>query len=164
MKTAQDVKINFMGYGEISVPKGTRLSHQTACGIDENYHFVDDLTWIEKSYPTISRILKHDATYYGINIPKEFVESSPLTNTLYTHMNLFTVNGFYGSERTATTVFCAEMRNGKTWYVCEGSVNVNATVQELSDGVNVEELSDVDFFTAGKPVESLEELEIQIES
>jgi hypothetical protein len=73
MVTNQDVKISFKDYGEIVVPKGTRLTHQTAVGIDENYHFVDDLSWITTSYPTIASILKHDAEYYGINIPVEFV-------------------------------------------------------------------------------------------
>lgn len=75
MKTSQDVKINFREYGEIVVPKGTTLTHQTASGIDEKYHFVSDLSWITKNYPQYHRMmLLHDATYYGIDIPKEFVE------------------------------------------------------------------------------------------
>lgn len=74
MKTSQDVKINFRHYGEIVVPKGTALTHKTACGIDEKYHFVSDLSWIKRDYPNIDRVLLHDATYYGIDIPKEFVD------------------------------------------------------------------------------------------
>jgi hypothetical protein len=77
-------------------------------------------------------------------------------------MNLFTVSGTYGSGRTPTDVFCATDRNGLTWYVCEGSQNINATYDELKDGVNVEELADVDIITAG-PINSLEELETAIE-
>lgn len=73
MKTNQDVKVNFMNYGEIIVPKGTRVTHNTAMGEDKNYHFVDDLKWIDTNYPEINRI-QHDATYYGINIPKIYVE------------------------------------------------------------------------------------------
>lgn len=73
MKTSQDVTINFRDYGEITVPAGTRLTHMTAIGIDKNYHFVDDLSWIKKNYPSIDRVLSHDAFYHGIDIPKEFV-------------------------------------------------------------------------------------------
>jgi hypothetical protein len=74
MRTNQDVTVNFKHYGDITVPKGTRLTHITSMGIDEKYHFVDDLSWIKKNYPTIDRVLLHDATYYGIDIPKEFVD------------------------------------------------------------------------------------------
>lgn len=73
MWTSQDVTINFREYGDIVVPKGTMLTNQTATGIDKKYHFVNEYKWIKKSYPKIANILIHDATHYGINIPKEFV-------------------------------------------------------------------------------------------
>lgn len=73
MRTSQDVKMVFRNYGEIIVPKDTRLTNRTALGIDDNYHFVDDLSWIDRDYTTVASILKHDAKYYGIDIPKEFV-------------------------------------------------------------------------------------------
>jgi len=74
MKTKQDVKVNFMRYGELIVPKGTELTHMTACGEDKNYHFVNDLSWVKRDYKDISGILTHDAKYHGIDIPKEYVE------------------------------------------------------------------------------------------
>lgn len=74
MKTSKPYTFNYRGYGPITVPAGTKVTHQTALGPDPNYHFVDDLSWIERDYPTISGILRHDATYYGINVPKEYVE------------------------------------------------------------------------------------------
>lgn len=74
MHTNQNVTIKFRDYGDITVPKGTRLTHQTACGIDNNYHFVEDLDWIDTNYPKINKVLRHDAFYYGIDIPKEFVQ------------------------------------------------------------------------------------------
>lgn len=74
MKTKEAVTLKFRDYGEITVPKGTRLTHQTACGVDKSYHFVADFGWIKEFYPTIDRVLQHDAVYYGINIPKEFVD------------------------------------------------------------------------------------------
>lgn len=74
MKTSQAVTIVFKHYGQITIPQGTTLTNQTACGIDPNYHFVQDLRWIDTNYPEISSILKHDATYYGINIPREYVD------------------------------------------------------------------------------------------
>mgnify|MGYP003659917808 CR=1 FL=1 len=75
--TNQEIKMNFKGH-DIVIPKGTRTTHQTACGIDENYNFISDLSWIKphiidgkevKNYGLI-----HDATFYGINIPKNQVE------------------------------------------------------------------------------------------
>lgn len=76
MKTSQDYTIpNYRGYGEITVPKGTELTHKTACGIDEKYHFVADLNWIAEKYPQFHpMMLKHDVAHYGIDVPKEFVE------------------------------------------------------------------------------------------
>lgn len=52
---------------KVCVPKGTKLTHQTATGIDKNYHFVNEYSWAEKYY-------HHDLKYHGINVPKEFVE------------------------------------------------------------------------------------------
>jgi hypothetical protein len=71
--TNQAVTIPFMTYGLITVPKGTKITHKTACGIDESYNFVDDLSWIDRDYPTVANLLKMDARNYGINIPAEFV-------------------------------------------------------------------------------------------
>lgn len=73
-QTKQDVTVPFMDYGLITIPKGTKVTSQTACGYDENYNFVDSYAWIKENYPNISGILKHDVYYHGINIPKEFIE------------------------------------------------------------------------------------------
>ena len=73
MRTSRNYTVDFMGYGPITVPAGTRVSHQTACGIDPNYHFVDEFGWIFKNYPSIAYMLKHDVMYYGINVPKECI-------------------------------------------------------------------------------------------
>jgi len=62
------------GYGKIIIPKGVKITHMTAMGIDENYHFIDDLSWIEKKYSKIASILSHDMYYHNFNIPKEFVD------------------------------------------------------------------------------------------
>jgi len=80
---------NYMGYGEITVPAGTPVTHQTACGVDENYHFVNDYEWIKENYPNVARILKHDVYYHGINIPKEYVvkhylhKKTPMSTSIY---------------------------------------------------------------------------------
>lgn len=76
-------------------------------------------------------------------------------------MKLYEVTGTYGSGKTPCTVFVAEERHG-SWYCVEGSKNVNCTLDEIEEGVNVEELGDVDCFTWSKPIESLEELETAI--
>ena len=73
------------------------------------------------------------------------------------------VEGTYGSGMTPCTVFVYENSDGSRWYVVEGSVNVNCTYDEIEDGVDVEELFDVDIFTWSSPIESLEELEKAVE-
>jgi hypothetical protein len=70
MKTNQNVTINFRNYGEITIPKGTLLTNKTAMGISTEHHFVDEFDWI----PDDQKILRSDAIYYGIDIPKEYVQ------------------------------------------------------------------------------------------
>jgi len=69
------------------------------------------------------------------------------------------VSGFYGLGKVQTqcTVFVYPQRRGGSWYVIEGSENINFTYDDLSDGVNTEAINDID--TIGSdPVESLEQL------
>lgn len=73
MRTKEDCTINFRHYGPITIPAWTKLTHRTALGYDDRYNFVDDFNWIDNNYPKIAKILKHDAKYYGINIPIEYV-------------------------------------------------------------------------------------------
>lgn len=70
--TKEEIKINFRHYGEITIPKGTRITHNTANGFDPDYNFIVDLTWINKkeNYP-----LWHDAYYYGIDIDASLIET-----------------------------------------------------------------------------------------
>jgi len=79
-------------------------------------------------------------------------------------MNTFEVNGTYGSNNTPCTVFAATDRNGLTWYCVEDSVNVNATYDEITNGVDVESVIDADMFTAAIPINSTDELEEQVNS
>ena len=79
MKTSKDYSIHFKvansDYGIITIPKGTPLTHQTAMGIDKNYHFVDNTSWVNPhENGTTQYGLIHDIKYYGINVPKEYVE------------------------------------------------------------------------------------------
>ena len=74
MKTTKEYTTEFMHYGLITVPAGTEVTHQTACGIDENYHFVNSFGWVKTNYPNIANILMHDLTYHGIDVPKEYIE------------------------------------------------------------------------------------------
>ena len=66
------------------------------------------------------------------------------------------LRGTYGSCETPCLIF-----EYKGWYCVEGSVNVNLAVapdEDLYDGVDIEQVSDADFFTASSPIESLDEL------
>ena len=75
--TNQEIQMNFKGY-EITIPKGTKITNKTAMGYDENYNFISDLSWIKHVEFNGQMIpqygLVHEATYYGISIPKEKVE------------------------------------------------------------------------------------------
>lgn len=77
-------------------------------------------------------------------------------------MNLYEVEGYYGSGNSQTTIFVAENRYGSCWYVCQDSCNVNCTYDAIEDGCYVEELEDVDCFTWNDGIGSLEELEYAI--
>ena len=70
--TIKEYRINAYGY-DIIVPINSIVSNSTACGYDDNYYFwenwqkiVEEITGFKESG------LKHDLTYYGLNIPSEF--------------------------------------------------------------------------------------------
>jgi hypothetical protein len=70
-RTKQEIKMNFRGY-DITIPKGTATTHNTALGEDKNYNFINQFDWVPKNMP----LLKHDAVYYGIDIPAELIEET----------------------------------------------------------------------------------------
>jgi hypothetical protein len=73
--TKEEITMEYREYGEITIPKGTRLTNHTATGIDMNYNFVADLSWIPTYEDgTKNYSLTHDADYYGINIPRHLIE------------------------------------------------------------------------------------------
>lgn len=75
-----------------------------------------------------------------------------------------TVTGTYGGSQTPCSVFTFTARNGATWYAVEGSSNVNCTYDQVSDGVDVEALSDHDMFTWPEGIHSEEDLERAVEA
>jgi len=79
-------------------------------------------------------------------------------------MRNYEVEGTYGRSKNPCTVFVSENGRGAKWYVAEGSVNVNRTYDDIEDGVDIEELSDDDSFTADVAINSLDELEEAINS
>lgn len=72
------------------------------------------------------------------------------------------VNGTYGSGQTPAIVYTLE-KDGGTWYAVDGSTGVNFTYDTVEDGVDVEELNDVDFFTSGFAIESEDDIERAVE-
>ncbi len=70
--TKRDIPLSeyIEGY-DLVIPKGTRVTHRTACGYDPSYHFIDDLSWIPKNIG----MLRHDCEFYGINIKAEDIEA-----------------------------------------------------------------------------------------
>ena len=74
-----------------------------------------------------------------------------------------TINGTYGSHNTPCTIYTNTRTSGATWYAVEGSLNVNATMDCLVEGVDVETVDDHDMFTAAVPINSEEILEEQVD-
>jgi hypothetical protein len=72
-------------------------------------------------------------------------------------MNLYEVNGFYGT-RNRGTILVYERNNGKRWYCVEGSCNINCTYDEIVEGTNVETLSDIDTMSSREGIYSTREL------
>jgi hypothetical protein len=77
-------------------------------------------------------------------------------------MKTYTVNGTYGSGKTPCSVFVMQDRFGAFWYAVDGSQNVNCTYEDIANGVDVEELSDIDTFTWGYGINSEEDLETAV--
>lgn len=73
------------------------------------------------------------------------------------------LNGTYGSSHTPCTVLVYHDPSYGYWYCVEGSKNVNLTYQELYSGIDVELIEDVDCFTNGSEIETIDELIAAIE-
>jgi hypothetical protein len=69
------------------------------------------------------------------------------------------ISGTYGRGCHPCTIFVKENYNGSCWYVVEGSQYVNKTWEYLEEGVDVEDIEDVDAFHWYKGINSMEELE-----
>jgi len=79
VKTARTIKEyrveNYRGYGPIVIPAGSIVTNRTACGPDDNYRFWQDFDKIaEKVSGFKDSLLRHDLTYYGLNIPASYCE------------------------------------------------------------------------------------------
>lgn len=73
-KTNQEIKMEFGGE-EITIPKGTKVTHQTALGFDKNYNFVDEFGWYKPELTGFARKMAlHDMVHYGINLDSKFIE------------------------------------------------------------------------------------------
>ena len=73
-KTNKEYKTNYKGY-EITVPIGSTVSNNTACGPDDLYHFWVDFREISENITGYKNsTLCHDLTFYGLNIPSEYCE------------------------------------------------------------------------------------------
>lgn len=79
-------------------------------------------------------------------------------------MKTYEVKGTYGGNNTPCVVFVAVAGLWGQWYCVEGSQNVNFTTDPIPNGVNVEELPDLDCFTWSSPILSLEDLENAVEN
>lgn len=69
MKVTKAHTANIFGVS-LEIPEGLATTNQTAIGYDESYNFLDDFSFLPKEL----QYLKHDLTYYGYNVPKEFLK------------------------------------------------------------------------------------------
>ena len=80
-------------------------------------------------------------------------------------MNAQEIEGYVGGiTKRPNIIFIAQDRRGGTWYVAQGGVTVNLTVEDVTDGTWIDELSDIDCFTVNEPIETLEEFEAHLEN
>ena len=82
----KDFTVNFKDHGEVTVPKGTKTNSLVAGDkknsrvVDTHYNYVCDFSWVQphnfdgKLIPQHGLI--HDLTYYGLNIPNEYLSDS----------------------------------------------------------------------------------------
>ena len=126
----------------------------------------------ETAYEDVIAEDKDDAEYYG-ELTDSAVEGGKVLSVKFKGIETYAkggsmarggeVEGTYGGSKTETTIYTYEERGG-TWYVADGSVNVNFTYDEVEDGVDIEELNDADMFTASSPIESVNDLENAVDS
>lgn len=70
MKTNKDITGRWFGYEEMTIPKGTQVTRQSACGLlPEGEYFIDSFSWVPK-WPDGSKKsgFLHDATHRGIRV------------------------------------------------------------------------------------------------
>ena len=77
-KTAKTIREYKTEYGDklkyhITVPAGSTVTNQTACGPDDNYRFLRGVS-TKTLVGYDAGMLAHDLTYYGLNIPAEYCE------------------------------------------------------------------------------------------
>jgi hypothetical protein len=73
-----------------------------------------------------------------------------------------TYQGFYGSGNTPCDIFTMESNDG-IWYAVDGSCTVNLAPYDTEfDGINVEEIQDLDAFTWPDGINSEDELEFAV--
>lgn len=74
------------------------------------------------------------------------------------------VNGTYGASKKPCTVFVCENEYGSSWYAVEDSININATMEEIEEGVNVEQVNDFDTVSADNLIQDLEDFKSELEN
>ena len=75
MKTNREIKTHFRvansDYGILTIPAGTRVTNQTATGIDPNVFFIDVFNWVKPHEGGVPKYgLIHDLKHYGLRVPE----------------------------------------------------------------------------------------------
>ena len=154
MKTIKDFTTAFMNYGLITVPAGTITTNQTACGIDKNYNFVNEFKWVETNYPEFANLLLHDLTYYGLDIPAEYIEKTETEikedskKEVITQSEKLTetIKEFYEAKEFEKCDYCVNPQHDRNgWYflvnIKDGKIVCDGTHEKLRSYLNLRKVN-----------------------
>ena len=73
------------------------------------------------------------------------------------------IDGFQGGYHTPCTIWVADMTDGTSWYVEEYGSVAFQTMERLEDGVDIEEINDIDLFTVSGGMKDIDVFERLVE-
>jgi len=76
----------------------------------------------------------------------------------------YVIDGVYGSNERESEIYVKELSDGGKWYALRDSKNINFTNDSLYDGINVEEVQDLETISSSSPIEYADDLDERIVS
>ena len=76
----------------------------------------------------------------------------------------YVIDGVYGANERESEIYVKELSDGGKWYALKDSKNINFTNDSLYDGINVEEVQDLETISSSSPIEYADDLDERIVS